>query len=205
MMHLNIYVSPYFPSSPYIFKGPCSLNCCTKVSSADLTLLCAHIQIQTLQTLRSLTQIFSLDIFSCLQICRSNKYQERHIETGTPPLPPRTQFLIAGKTLLYLAPTDCPSSYETALPSLTFRSLKLKPHPVCHLTINHKLKGSTCSPVYMAVTVLCTRFRSKTAPHTLIQAKVSNLLRSVYDVCFVKDLGQTRKVLLILRRIFLAR
>lgn len=184
--------------------------CCTKVSSADLTLLCAHIQIQTLQTLRSLTQIFSLDIFSCLQICRSNKYQQRNIETGTPPLPPRTQFLIAGKTLLYLsvAPTDCPSSYETTLPSLTFRSLKLKPHPVCHLTINHKLKGSACSPVYMAVTVLCTRFRSKTAPHILIQAKVSNLLRSVY-VCFVKDLGQTRKVLLILqvrpkRRIFLA-
>lgn len=118
---------------------------------------------------------------------------------------------MAGKTLLYLsvAPTDCPSSYETTLPSLTFRSLKLKPHPVCHLTINHKLKGSACSPVYMAVTVLCTRFRSKTAPHNLIQAKVSNLLRSVYDVCFVKDLGQTRKVLLILqvrpkRRVFLA-
>lgn len=39
-----------------------------------------------------------LTTFCCCFFPRSNKYQEINVFQGTPPLPPRTQFLLAGKT-----------------------------------------------------------------------------------------------------------
>lgn len=83
------------------------------------------------------------------RLLRSNKYQERSFKAGTPPLPPRTQFLTAGKTLWILRmdhmtviPLKIPLPLLNHTSSTRFHHI-ITTNLICHLTIAQNLKAKT--------------------------------------------------------------
>lgn len=78
-------------------------------------------------------------------LLRSNKYQGKNFNAGTPPLPPRTQFLTAGKSHNGSYDNDSPENPPSSPKPHVLHSLSphyhKKPHPICHLTMTQNLKG----------------------------------------------------------------